>query len=82
MELNSFQQQAFEHQRPTIEKFGRRAWTWTIFFLLWIIVGGYPLYLQIADGHIVTGMRDNMENWAWYVLEKQLMKQKNFIPEQ
>ena len=66
MELNSFQQKAFEHQRPTIEKFGRKSWMWTIFFLLWIIVGGYALYLQIAEGHVVTGMRDNVV-WGLYI---------------
>src|SRR5678816_954437 len=66
MQLNSFQQQAFDKQRPTIEKFGRKSWMWTIFFLLWIIVGGYALYLQIADGHIVTGMRDNVV-WGLYI---------------
>jgi molybdopterin-containing oxidoreductase family membrane subunit len=66
MQLNSFQQQAFDHQRPTIEKFGRRTWMWTMFFLAWIILGGYALYLQIADGHIVTGMRDNVV-WGLYI---------------
>ena len=66
MELNSFQQKAFDHQRDHIEKFGRKSWMWTIFFLLWIIVGGYALYLQIADGHIVTGMRDNVV-WGLYI---------------
>ncbi|HEY5774322.1 MAG TPA: NrfD/PsrC family molybdoenzyme membrane anchor subunit, partial [Chitinophagaceae bacterium] len=66
MQLNSFQQKAFDEQRSHIEKFGRRSWAWTIFFLLWIIVGGYALYLQIADGHIVTGMRDNVV-WGLYI---------------
>ncbi len=67
MELNTFQQTAFDHQRPTIEKFGKRAWFWTFFFLLWIAVGGYALYLQIAKGHGVTGMRDNVV-WGLFIV--------------
>jgi molybdopterin-containing oxidoreductase family membrane subunit len=66
MQLNSFQQKAFDEQRSHIEKFGRNSWGWTIFFLLWIIVGGYALYLQNAEGHIVTGMRDNVV-WGLYI---------------
>jgi Ni/Fe-hydrogenase subunit HybB-like protein len=66
MELNKYQQEVFDHQRPNIEKFGRRAWMWSIFYLLWIGVGGYALYLQIAKGHKVTGMRDNVV-WGLYI---------------
>lgn len=66
MELNKYQQEIFEKQRPVIEKFGVRAWGWSIFFLLWILVGGYALYLQITKGHYVTGMRDNVV-WGLYI---------------
>ncbi|MBI5858224.1 MAG: polysulfide reductase NrfD [Sphingobacteriales bacterium] len=66
MELNKYQQELFNHQRPVIEKFGARTWKWTIFFLLWIGLGGYALYLQIAKGHTVTGMRDNVV-WGLYI---------------
>ena len=66
MELNKYQQEIFEKQRPVIEKFGVRAWGWSIFFLLWILVGGYALYLQVAKGHYVTGMRDNVV-WGLYI---------------
>jgi Ni/Fe-hydrogenase subunit HybB-like protein len=66
MELNSFQQKAFNYQRANIETFGRRTWMWTIFFLIWIIIGGYALYLQIAKGHGITGMRDNVV-WGLYI---------------
>lgn len=66
MELNKYQQEIFNHQRPNIEKFGRRAWGWTIFYLLWIGVGGYALYLQVVKGHEVTGMRDNVV-WGLYI---------------
>lgn len=66
MELNQYQQKLFDHQRPVIEKFGKRTWVWTIFYLIWIGLGGYALYLQVADGHIVTGMRDNVV-WGLYI---------------
>jgi Ni/Fe-hydrogenase subunit HybB-like protein len=66
MELNAYQQEIFEKQKPVIEKFGKRTWGWTIFFLLWILVGGYALYLQVAKGHEVTGMRDNVV-WGLYI---------------
>ncbi len=66
MELNKLQQEIFNKQRPVIEKFGTKTWSWTLFFLAWIVVGGYALYLQIADGHLVTGMRDNVV-WGLYI---------------
>lgn len=67
MELNSYQQEAFNYQRPNIEKFGKRNWMWVIFFLLFIAVGLYALYLQIAKGHVVTGMRDNVV-WGLFIV--------------
>ena len=67
MELNSYQQEAFDYQRPNIEKFGKANYMWTIFFLIWIVIGGYALYLQISKGHVVTGMRDNVV-WGLYIV--------------
>ncbi|MFZ4058200.1 MAG: NrfD/PsrC family molybdoenzyme membrane anchor subunit [Ferruginibacter sp.] len=66
MKLNKYQQEIFDLQRPTIENFGKRTLAWTIFFLLWILLGGYALYLQIAKGHGITGMRDNVV-WGLYI---------------
>lgn len=66
MELNSFQKEVFAKQRNKIETFGKKSWLWTGFFLAWIFVGGYALYLQMADGHKVTGMRDNVV-WGLYI---------------
>ena len=66
MELNNYQKEVFNLQRPTIETYGKRAWGWSVFYLLWIGVGGYALYLQIAKGHKVTGMRDNVV-WGLYI---------------
>lgn len=67
MELNNYQQEALNYQRKTIEKYGKRAWGWTIFYLLCIIAGAYALYLQIAKGHGVTGMRDNVV-WGLFIV--------------
>ncbi|MBL0181290.1 MAG: polysulfide reductase NrfD [Chitinophagaceae bacterium] len=67
MELNSYEQQVFNHQRPEIEKFGKLNWFFTIFFLCWIAAGGYALYLQISRGHVVTGMRDNVV-WGLFIV--------------
>ena len=67
MELNSYQQEAFNYQRKNIETFGKRTWAWTIFYLLWIFAGGYALYLQISKGHGVTGMRDNVV-WGLFIV--------------
>jgi molybdopterin-containing oxidoreductase family membrane subunit len=66
MELNKYQQELFDKQRPTIETYGKKTWGWTIFFLLWILVGWYALYLQVDKGHEVTGMRDNVV-WGLYI---------------
>ncbi len=66
MELNKYQQEIFDKQRHTIETYGKKTWGWTIFFLLWILVGWYALYLQVDRGHSVTGMRDNVV-WGLYI---------------
>lgn len=67
MELNSYQQQAFNHQRPFLEKYGKLNWLLTFFFIAWIIAGLYALYLQISKGHGVTGMRDNVV-WGLFIV--------------
>jgi Ni/Fe-hydrogenase subunit HybB-like protein len=66
MKLNAFQQKALTDQRSHIEVYGKKTWMWTIFYLLWIGLGGYALYLQIVDGHEVTGMRDHVV-WGLYI---------------
>jgi molybdopterin-containing oxidoreductase family membrane subunit len=52
---------------PQIEKTGL---TWWIFFLIFFGMawfGVYGLYVQIAEGHVVTGMRDNVV-WGVYIV--------------
>ena len=67
MELNKYQQQAFEYQKKNIESYGKSTWAWTIFFVVVILVGLYALYLQIVKGHVVTGMRDNVV-WGLFIV--------------
>lgn len=67
MELNAYQQEALNHQRPNIETFNKKNLFWTVLFLLSIAVGAYALYLQIAKGHGVTGMRDNVV-WGLFIV--------------
>ena len=66
MKLNTYQQEIFEKQKPVLENFSGKTWAWVLFFLSFILVGGYALYLQIAVGHSVTGMRDNVV-WGLYI---------------
>jgi molybdopterin-containing oxidoreductase family membrane subunit len=66
MKLNAYQQTLFDKQKPVLEQYGKRTWAWTFFFLFWILLGGYALYLQVAVGHSVTGMRDNVV-WGLYI---------------
>jgi Ni/Fe-hydrogenase subunit HybB-like protein len=66
MKLNAYQQTALRDQRSHLETFSTKSWMWTIFYLLWIGLGGYALYLQVAKGHAVTGMRDNVV-WGLYI---------------
>jgi molybdopterin-containing oxidoreductase family membrane subunit len=66
MQLNAYQKELLEHQRGHLEKYGRKTWGWTIFYLLWIGFGGLGLYMQVAKGHSVTGMRDNVV-WGLYI---------------
>ena len=51
MELNKYQQEAFDYQRPNIEKFRAGNWAWIFFFLLVIMAGMYAVY------HGPDGMR-------------------------
>ena len=67
MELNTYQKKAFDHQKGNIETYGKKAWVWTFIFVAFILVGLYALYLQIAKGHGVTGMRDNVV-WGLFIV--------------
>ncbi|MDH3710159.1 MAG: polysulfide reductase NrfD [Cyclobacteriaceae bacterium] len=66
MNFKETTQNLLKELAPTIEKFTWKDWLWTISLSLVILWGMYALYLQIARGHEVTGMRDNVV-WGLYV---------------
>ncbi len=53
--------------RPQLEKPGRLTMIWIIVLVLLILLGIYALILQITEGHIITGMRDNVV-WGVYIV--------------
>ena len=53
--------------KPQVETISKRGIALIIFLLAVISVGLYALYVQIAQGHIVTGMRDNVV-WGLYIV--------------
>ena len=52
---------------PQLEKTSRLWYIIFFIFLFIFIAGVYGLYRQIADGHIITGMRDNVV-WGIYIV--------------
>lgn len=52
---------------PQIEHTGMREKIWIAILLAVLAVAGYAFYLQIADGHGITGMRDNVI-WGVYIV--------------
>ena len=52
---------------PQIEKTSKTWWFFFIIFFMMALFGVYGLYTQIAGGHIVTGMRDNVV-WGVYIV--------------
>ncbi len=52
---------------PQLEKTSRLWYVIFFTFLVIFIFGIYGLYRQIADGHIITGMRDNVV-WGVYIV--------------
>jgi molybdopterin-containing oxidoreductase family membrane subunit len=52
---------------PTIEKYSNLVKVWMGFLVLIILVGFYAFYLQVTEGHEITGMRDNVV-WGIYII--------------
>jgi Ni/Fe-hydrogenase subunit HybB-like protein len=67
MELNNYQKELLASQRSHIEKVTKTNWILMGICMLFIIAGGYALYLQIAKGHGVTGMRDHVV-WGLFIV--------------
>lgn len=53
--------------KPQLEKMSNAGIGLIVFLLAVIGFGIYALYVQIVDGHIVTGMRDNVV-WGLYIV--------------
>ncbi len=66
MELNQKQSEALRKFAPQIESFSRAGMVWVYLLLIPIALAGYALYIQESQGHIVTGMRDNVV-WGLYI---------------
>lgn len=66
MKLNQQQSEALKRFAPQIESFSRPALVWVYLLLVPMAIAAYALYRQVADGHIVTGMRDNVV-WGLYI---------------
>ena len=65
VKLTNKQQGILQLFAPQLEKSGR-ARIWIFICLVLIVVGMYGLYRQMVEGHIVTGMRDNIV-WGYYI---------------
>ena len=53
--------------RRSLGPFSGVEFLWIGFLLMVIATGIYALYLQISEGHIITGMRDNVV-WGVYIV--------------
>ena len=67
MDISKKQTAILEKFAPYIERFDTKSRVWIGLLLAVIAVGLYALILQIVEGHIVTGMRDNVV-WGLYIV--------------
>ena len=51
---------------PMLIHWSKREIFWIAFWSIIFVVGLYALYIQATQGHIVTGMRDNVV-WGLYI---------------
>ena len=66
MELSKGTLSVLKEFSPELEQTSLKWKLWVGFLVLCILFGLYGLYLQIVEGHIVTGMRDNVV-WGLYI---------------
>jgi Ni/Fe-hydrogenase subunit HybB-like protein len=66
MKLEKKQDEILHSFAPQIETFSTRIKVWIYFLLIFMALAGYALYIQERDGHVVTGMRDNVV-WGLYI---------------
>lgn len=66
MKISNTGNQILKTFAPQLERTSFRETLWIGFLLIIIASGVYALYLQIVEGHGVTGMRDNVV-WGIYI---------------
>jgi len=64
---NEKQPTLLEEFIPQIERTSFFQAAWMFFLIALVLLGFYALYVQIAEGHVVTGMRDNVV-WGIYIV--------------
>ena len=52
---------------PSMKPSGIGFKLWNAFLVAVLLIGGYALWIQITEGHIVTGMRDHVV-WGVYIV--------------
>ena len=67
MELDGKETRAMNYFTPQMVAISKAGIIQLIVFVLLMLGGIYGLYVQIVDGHIVTGMRDNVV-WGLYIV--------------
>ena len=67
MDISKKQTAILQKFAPYIERFDARSFVWIFLLSLVILVGLYALIQQIVEGHVVTGMRDNVV-WGLYIV--------------
>jgi len=67
MDINSRKKELVKEFSPMIEKSRFFSNIWILILLAIIAVGFYAFYLQLTEGHEITGMRDNVV-WGVYII--------------
>ena len=67
MDLNNKKKELVKEFAPILEKFSIRCKIWMFILIITILVGLYAFVIQMAEGQIVTGMRDNVV-WGLYTV--------------
>lgn len=67
MDLINRKNQLIREFYPDMNSFSSKTKLWIGTLVLIILLGLYALYIQISEGHLVTGMRDNVV-WGVYIV--------------
>ena len=67
MDITKRKRELVEEFSPLLSKTTKTSKIWMLFLGIVILVGIYAFFLQLLQGHIVTGMRDNVV-WGVYII--------------